>query len=193
MTVAIIIIDPEAWRRLRDVRLEALRESPAFFRHAYNEAVNQSEAQWRNMVRDQTHVMIEHDGLDVAILSIENVQGDYGATCWISGCWTRPSERGRGHLASLFRYLDDHAAAEGWQAQGLAALTHNLNAIATYEHLGFKKKGKTRSDPSHPGWSYQRMFRLTPGFVFTRRSNVAICWRRFRFILPEIRRRIHRG
>ena len=190
VSAEIVRIAPDSWERLRDLRLEALRESPEAFSNTFAQESLWTESVWRQSVGDVAYLVVSRDDQDLALVSIENLDGDYGATCWISGCWIRPDERGRGLLNVILEYIDEHSLEENWSVQGIGVLTHNTNAIAAYEHLGFKRKGSIRSDRLHPDAAYQRMLRLTPGFEFDWSTRVAIWRKRLRFVIPEILRRI---
>ena len=159
MSVEVVRIDAASWERLRALRLESLRESPQAFGGTFESEAQRSELEWRHAIEHLTYLVVTQEGADLAFMSVENLEGDFGATCWIGGCWTRPEQRGRGHLGRLVSYVDEHARDEGWTVQGLGVWTHNTTAIAAYERLGFQKRGRRRTSSTHPGWSYQRMFR----------------------------------
>lgn len=92
-------------------------------------------------------------------MNSEILDGDFGATCWIGGCWTDPAYRGVGALRVMFDYLDLHAANRGWQKQGLGVWQDNYGAIAAYEKLGFVAMGEPQESSRKPGKFYQRMIR----------------------------------
>ncbi len=193
MSAEVVRIAPDSWQRLRELRLEALRQSPEAFGSTFEQESLWTESEWRQVADGVAYLVVSRDGQDLAMMSIENLDDDYGATCWIGGCWTRPTERGRGHLSLMLDYVDKHSLEEHWSIQGLFVLTHNTNAIAAYEHLGFKRKGSIRSDPLHPDATYQRMHRLAPGFKLNLSIRVAIWRKRLKNVIPEILRRIRRN
>jgi RimJ/RimL family protein N-acetyltransferase len=91
------------------------------------------------------------------MLSVEVLNGDFGATCWIGGCWSIPSFRGKGLMRAMFTYIDEQE--KDWKIQGLGVWTDNYNAIAAYEKLGFVKMGEDTESTRKPGLFYQRMIR----------------------------------
>jgi GNAT superfamily N-acetyltransferase len=99
------------------------------------------------------------DGKDVAVMSIENLDGDFGATCWVGGCWTDPNHRGLGALRAMFTYLDQQADIRDWSKQGLGVWIDNYSAITAYEKLGFVAMGEPQESTRKPGKFYQRMIR----------------------------------
>jgi GNAT superfamily N-acetyltransferase len=150
---------PDDWARLRDIRLRSLEESPEAFGADYEVVSKFEEHQWREVFTRLSYVVTQLDGKDISIMSIENLDGDFGATCWIGGCWTDPAYRGLGALRSMFNFLDLHAKSRGWMKQGLGVWIDNFSAIAAYEKLGFVAMGEPQESSRKPGKFYQRMIR----------------------------------
>lgn len=150
---------PDQWRRLRDIRLESLRINPEAFGADYEIVSKFEEQQWREVFTRLSYIVTQLDGKDISIMSIENLDGDFGATCWIGGCWSDPAHRGKGALRIMFEFLDQHASERGWQRQGLGVWMDNFPAIAAYEKLGFVSMGEPQESTKKPGKFYQRMIR----------------------------------
>lgn len=151
------LLEPNDWQRLRAIRLQALKESgPAFGGTLEGESA-ESESDWRSKFIKNDYLIASVDGKDVAMLSIEVLDGDFGATCWIGSCWSNPDYRGKGLLRSLFTYIDKQD--KDWKIQGLGVWTDNYSAIAAYEKLGFVKMGEDTESTRKPGKFYQRMIR----------------------------------
>ena len=150
---------PDEWSRLRDIRLRSLVENPEAFGASHEALSKFSESEWRNEFSKLTHLVATTDQVDISIMNIEILDGDFGATCWIGGCWTDPAYRGAGALRAMFNYLDLHAANRGWQKQGLGVWQDNYEAIAAYERLGFVAMGEPQESTRKPGKFYQRMIR----------------------------------
>ena len=150
---------PDAWERLRDIRLCSLRKNPVAFGATFENMSKFSEPQWRDEFSKVTHLVASTEGVDVSIMNIEILDGDFGATCWIGGCWTDPAHRGKGALRIMFDFLDQHESERGWQKQGLGVWTDNFSAITAYEKLGFVAMGEPQESTRKPGKFYQRMIR----------------------------------
>ncbi len=150
---------PNDWQRLRDIRLASLVESPEAFGADYEVLSKFGEQQWREIFSRLSYLVANLDGKDIAVMSIENLEGDFGATCWIGGCWTDPEHRGVGALRAMFNYLDHHAVSRDWSKQGLGVWIDNYSAIAAYEKLGFIAMGEPQESSKKPGKFYQRMIR----------------------------------
>jgi len=150
---------PDHWKRLRDLRLASLRESPDSFGGNLEAEEMHDEGQWRAKFEQLTHLVAVIDGVDVAVLSVENLDGDFGATCWLGGCWVNPKFRGVGVMRSLIAYIDSHAAERGWDVQGLGVFSDNDDAIASYERVGFVRMGELQPSKRRPDRMFQRMIR----------------------------------
>ena len=72
---------PDDWARLRDIRLRSLEESPEAFGADYEVVSKFQEQQWREVFTRLSYVVTQLDGKDISIMSIENLDGDFGATC----------------------------------------------------------------------------------------------------------------
>ena len=103
--------------------------------------------------------MFSVDGIDGAIMTIENLAGDFGARAWIGGCWSSPEYRGVGLLKAVLKFVDEHAQEKGWQRQGLGVWEDNYSAIAVYERLGFEAMGDRQPSSRVAGKFYIRMIR----------------------------------
>ena len=155
--VVVELISPNEWQRLRSIRLQALADSEHAFGGTFEAESVEDENSWRNKFEKIDFLIASVDGVDAAMLSIEILNGDFGATCWIGGCWSDPSYRGKGIFRKMFEFID--AQDRDWKIQGLGVWTDNYNAIAAYEKLGFIKMGEDTESTRKPGLFYQRMIR----------------------------------
>ena len=152
-------LSPDEWSRLREIRLASLLESPEAFGSSYEREIAFSEKEWRELFNLNSYLVASIDGKDIAIMFLEKLRGDFGATCWVGGCWSNPQYRGIGALRSMFDYVDSVKDQRGWQIQGLGVFIVNESAIAAYEKLGFKAMGEVQESTRRPGNFYQRMIR----------------------------------
>jgi GNAT superfamily N-acetyltransferase len=156
-TPVVELLTPDQWQRVRAIRLRALEESGYAFGGTFEVESAEDEAMWRLKFEKNDFLIASVDGVDVAILYIEVLKGDFGATCWIGGCWSDPQFRGKGLMRALFIFIDQQE--KDWKIQGLGVFTDNYNAIAAYEKLGFVKMGEDTESTRKPGLFYQRMIR----------------------------------
>jgi GNAT superfamily N-acetyltransferase len=156
-TPVVELLTPDQWQRLRAIRLKALTESGHAFGGTFETESAEDEASWRLKFEKNDFLIASVDGVDAAMLYIEVLKGDFGATCWIGGCWSDPQFRGKGLMRALFTFIDQQE--KDWKIQGLGVFTDNYNAIAAYEKLGFVKMGEDTESTRKPGLFYQRMIR----------------------------------
>ena len=156
-SVDVEIIDPDQWMRVRDIRLRSLQANPEAFGGTFEKESIEDEATWREKFIKNDFLIASLDGHDAAIMYIEVLEGDFGATCWIGGCWSDPAYRGKGLFSAMMRFVDSQD--RGWDIQGLGVWTHNDSAIAAYKKLGFVKMGEDTPSTRQPGNFYQRMIR----------------------------------
>ena len=152
-------LSPDEWSRLREIRLASLLESPEAFGSSYEREIAFTEKEWRELFNLNSYLVASIDGKDIAMMFLERLRGDFGATCWVGGCWSNPQYRGIGALRSMFDYVDSVKDQKGWQIQGLGVFIVNESAIAAYEKLGFKAMGEVQESTRRPGNFYQRMIR----------------------------------
>ena len=152
-------LSPDEWSRLREIRLASLLESPEAFGSSYEREIAFTEKEWRELFNLNSYLVASIDGKDIAIMFLEKLRGDFGATCWVGGCWSNPQYRGIGALRSMFDYVDSVKVQRGWQIQGLGVFIVNESAITAYEKLGFKAMGEVQESTRRPGNFYQRMIR----------------------------------
>ena len=150
---------PDEWERLRDIRLRSLKENPEAFGARLEIVSAFTESQWRDEFSKLTHLVATTNQVDISTMTIEILEGDFGATCWIGSCWSDPIFRGIGALRAMFEYLDQHADTRGWSKQGLGVWIDNDSAITAYEKLGFVAMGEPQESTRKPGKFYQRMIR----------------------------------
>ena len=155
--VKVELIAPNEWQRLRTIRLQALTESGHAFGGTFEVENTEDEAAWRNKFVKNDFLIASVNGVDAAVLYIEVLDGDFGATCWIGGCWSDPRFRGKGLMRAMFTFIDEQE--KDWKVQGLGVWTDNFSAIAAYEKLGFVKMGDDTASTRQPGKFYQRMIR----------------------------------
>ena len=155
--VIVEIIHPDDWFRLRAIRLKSLQVNPEAFGGTHEIESAETESEWRKKFEKLDFLIASIDARDAALMSVEELDGDFGATCWIGGCWSDPAYRGKGLLRAMMNFVDQQDS--GWQVQGLGVWIDNYSAIAAYEKLGFVKMGEDTPSTRQPGKFHQRMIR----------------------------------
>jgi GNAT superfamily N-acetyltransferase len=161
MTSAVLVeeLTEDQWQRYRDIRLAALESDGHAFGGSLEAEVLYSEDEWRAKARQYVALVATVSNEDIGMMTIENLKGDFGATCWIGSCWVDPEYRQHGALRALFSYVDAQPTHRAWGIQGLGVWVDNEVAIRAYEKLGFVTKGEPQESTRKPGLSYQRMIR----------------------------------
>ena len=159
--ITCVELHADEWARLSNIRLKALIDTPHAFGGTYENERLFDEDKWRLEFAKQAFVIASVDGIDAGMMYVENLVGDFGATCWIGGCWSDPDFRGVGLMRAMFEFLDKRAASRDWLIQGLGVWTDNDLAISAYEKLGFVEVDGPQPSSRQPGKFYQHMIRKT--------------------------------
>ena len=159
MNIKVQLLTAEQWVRAKNLRLESLRDSAHAFGGNLEIESAQSESEWRAKFEKLSYLVASVDGTDSAIMTVENLVGDFGATAWVGGCWSSPKYRGAGLLKAMMKYVDQHAQEKGWQRQGLGVWEDNYSAITAYEKLGFVAMGEPKRSTRVADKFYIRMIR----------------------------------
>ncbi len=147
---------PGDWPMLRDLRLEALRDSPLAFCEAHADAAAKDEREWRyratrgSVGGDSCQLFALHDGVPVGTAVTFPDSGEQ-AVWWVAAVYVRPSGRGLGLLGRLVDRLADHAVARGARRLRLQVHEDNAPARAAYRRLGFRETGGREPYPLGPG------------------------------------------
>ena len=159
VNIRVELLTAEQWARARELRLASLRDSAHAFGGNLETESAQSESEWRAKFENLNYLVASVDGIDSAIMTVENLKGDFGATAWVGGCWSSPEYRGIGLLRAMFKFLDVNAKEMGWQRQGLGVWEDNYSAIAAYEKLNFVAMGEPKPSTRVANKFYIRMIR----------------------------------
>ena len=155
----VILLSEDDWARYRDIRLAALAHDESAFGGNYDSESEFTESTWRQKASQYVGLIAIVDGADCGFMTVENLKGDFGATCWIGSCWVDPKFRQRGVLRSLFTFADAQADKRNWVVQGLGVWVDNSGAITAYENIGFERMGEPQESSRKAGMFYQRMIR----------------------------------
>mmetsp|Transcript_22602 Transcript_22602/g.71694 ORF Transcript_22602/g.71694 Transcript_22602/m.71694 type:complete len:195 (+) Transcript_22602:86-670(+) len=137
-------LEPESWRRFREVQLRAMRDSPDIFLRpmALDEALGEEE--WRLRIsRGMTLVasmaLAEGSAEDVGVASAAACPGRPGSATF--GIWVTPEWRGKGLGGRLVDEVLSWARSAGFSRMVLHVPDDNEAAVGLYERKGFKATG----------------------------------------------------
>jgi GNAT superfamily N-acetyltransferase len=152
--VRVEVLTPADWRRWRDLRLEALQDTPIGYGELYADAALLPDDEWRARATRPGVKAIAYDGDDPVGMAGGFV-GEDGSPV-LFGVYVRPAARGGPVLAAL---VD---AVAGWAAPAALVLEvheDNHRARRAYEKLGFALTGGRRAGAGIDGGDLLAMAR----------------------------------
>lgn len=147
----------EDWRRLRDIRLIALRESPDTFLSTYNKERKFSGGRWRAEFDRGVWTIGSIDGRGVCLLGATAEADTPPSARWLEYMWVDPDYRGQGIASRLVCHALDHLYETGVREVRLWVLDGNNRAASLYKNLGFEFNGKREPLKAKPGRSEEQM------------------------------------
>lgn len=147
------------WRRVADIRIRSLAESPQWFSGHLEVERARTQSQWKSEISNSYWVIFTADGADVGLMTVAKADESRGTDCWVGGCWVTPELRGAGIMRAMIRELDQICLEQGWVTQGLGVFPENVNAIRAYERSGFVRVGELQQSRSRPEKMFQMMKR----------------------------------
>jgi ribosomal protein S18 acetylase RimI-like enzyme len=133
-------VRPEEWQALRDLRLEALQDSPDAFWTRLADALERGEDHWRAAAAPPCHVA-DDEGRLVGMVSAFPDDDDPRLTHLIA-IYVSPAARRRGLGGALVETQLAWARRAGYEHVALMVNAANRDAVALYERLGFRESGR---------------------------------------------------
>jgi len=132
----------DEWEALRDLRLEALQDSPGSFSSIFEKEKKRPERHWRNTAHsDECTVFgLFIDDVPVGIIGITTMSADAtGQTAVLWGTYIQPAYRGNGLTKPLYKTAIAYAKARtDWNRLVISHRDSNIaSKKATLSH-GFK-------------------------------------------------------
>ncbi|WP_104107167.1 GNAT family N-acetyltransferase [Nocardioides sp. 616] len=137
-TLLVTRVAPQGWKRLRDVRLAALAESPEMFGSSLAREQGFDEAEWRRRAARPATFLARRDGLDVGIAGAYELDGDWH----LAGMWIAPSVRGTGVVEALVDACESVAREAGATTVALGVMEDNPRGRHAYLRLGYRLTGE---------------------------------------------------
>lgn len=142
------------WRALREIRLEALRDTPIGFGERYQSALTHPERFWRERAQRGAEacdtamfVALDGDGRFVGTAGVyTDAQAAPGEQSVIYSVYVSPGHRGaaRGVASALFDAVVAWARGAGAAVITLSVHEDNRRALAFYRRYGFVATGEKR-------------------------------------------------
>jgi GNAT superfamily N-acetyltransferase len=139
-------LGPGEGPRLREVRLQALQESPDAFGETLEASLKRTPEEWARQVDDLPTFVAVADGRDVGMVRCAQDRSD-ASTAWLISMWVAPAMRGRGIGTRLVREVVALARGQGCRRILLEVADQNRPAVALYASRGFAPNGAVGSLP----------------------------------------------
>lgn len=135
------LLTRDDWQIWKDIRLEALQNSPENFGSAYEEELNGSDAEFQEgLIKSNIFGAFIESKLAACagFYCLTSLKTKHRGVIW--GMYTRPEFRKRGVASALIQTVITHAKSRVSQLH-LTCVTSNLGAIQFYKKQGFKIYG----------------------------------------------------
>ncbi|MCU1593603.1 MAG: family N-acetyltransferase [Frankiales bacterium] len=132
------VLTPADWRAWRELRLEALRDTPIGFGELHADALLRSDDEWQERMGWPGLRLLAYDPDDAPVGMAGGFHTPEGVPV-LFGVYVRPESRGQGVLAQLVDVVQAWAAPDPLT---LDVHEDNSRAHAAYLKLGFVETGK---------------------------------------------------
>jgi ribosomal protein S18 acetylase RimI-like enzyme len=157
-------IRADEWRQYRELRLEALQDSPLAFIEQYDESLTREDLFWQDRIErnaagaaSSTFVAVDGDGfIGKASCFVETEITEY-VSAHVVGVYVTPRFRGRGVAEALLNAAIAWAREVGAVRVRLFVLETNDRAAALYRRVGFVRTGVTMAFPPDPSYTEHEM------------------------------------
>ena len=133
-------VEPDEWKRYRDLRLAALAEAPYAFGSTLERELAFHEPTWRSRLVARRQFVAERGERWVGTAGAILADNGHGAE--LVSMWVAPEARGSGAAAELVRAVIDWARAEGHPMLSLWVTEGNPRAERLYLRAGFRRTGR---------------------------------------------------
>lgn len=130
-------VTSENWEKLRDVRTQAIIDSPQAFGDTIEQTLARTEDEWKRWTKSNIYAIEDNDKYIATVTWRKHP--DYGD--YIVGVWTDPEYRGKGLNAKLFERVFNDAQQSGVKEISLHVNIDQQAAVQSYQKLGFKIVG----------------------------------------------------
>lgn len=131
-------LSPAEWRLLRDVRLDALKDSPTAFLSSYEDEAGYGDEAWADQFDGgEWLVDVSAAGTVLAVVGATTGPDIDPDDRYLSHLWVAPAARRTGLATELVGEMLRHLRASGRRRAWLWVLDGNDAARALYRKLGF--------------------------------------------------------
>lgn len=148
-------VTPDDGPVLRELRLEALRDTPTAYLELLEDAERHPDEVWQARARrgavggDSVQLLaLGPDGRAVGTVVGFSADG----TGWLAAVYLTPSVRGAGLLARLVAQVEDWHREQGSREVRLEVREDNVRAQVAYARLGYAFTGERQPYEPDPAW-----------------------------------------
>ncbi|HET7475504.1 MAG TPA: GNAT family N-acetyltransferase [Dermatophilaceae bacterium] len=137
--ITVRALGEDDWRAYRDIRLEALRESPDAFVATLEQEQAYDEEFWRQRMNRSRRLIAVVGDRAVGVVSLGVAGKDSGANVGeLFGLWVAPAQRGHGVAWQLVEAGAEQAREDGRSHLAYWVGTDNGRAVAFASSFGFR-------------------------------------------------------
>lgn len=147
----------DEWPMLRDIRLNALQDSPESFLSTYEREILYGEEQWRaEFARGEWNIGLLGTQ-PVSLLGATREDNMMLDQCYLEYMWVAPKCRRSGLALRMLAVVLDRLRARGVRTVYLWVLDGNEPAARLYKSAGFVSTSLRQPLPADPGRSEEQM------------------------------------
>ena len=139
--VPVHFLAPDDWARLREIRLQALAESPHSFLSTHADQVTWPDERWQAEARRGDWLVELDGGAAVGLLGATAEYDIAGSERYLSYLWVAPTHRQRGLGERLVQTMLARLQAAGVLRVWLWVIDGNPVAVRLYKQIGFVSTG----------------------------------------------------
>ena len=145
------------WMILKEIRLAALLDTPTAFGESYQNAITNSDGQWKQRASSETQPKFWLAFKDDIAVGIIGACVDQTDRYNLIAMWVAPESRELGVAACLVNAVKYDSISRGFKQLFLDVSADNLRASRFYSKHGFNFIGEEKPLASHPEIQVQTM------------------------------------
>lgn len=155
--IEIEIAQPKDWEFFRDLRLQALTESPEAFSSTFERENSFTKDEWISRMTNGSSFIATEEGVGVGIVGVMQFEETKSQEYKIVSMWVSPDFRGTDLASALVSDAKKWAIRNGGSSIYLHVESNNLAAINFYKKVGFEQIPNTRFNPENSEHQYIEM------------------------------------
>lgn len=145
LKISIQSLIPEKITDFKELRLQALRDTPNAFAGTYEIESKFTEEEWKTWVKQLTssgEIFLAQKGNQKVGMIFCYVKKEFEKTAGIGSIWVKPNYRGQGIARGLFQSAFDWARKKELNEVRLGNSEGNIAAQKLYQSVGFSYTGR---------------------------------------------------